>query len=238
MIAAPMCTFPGPRLCGEGQGIASGGNGILDIIGRQPTPATKAAPDLLRSPYTQADRHAMAEEATHAAATERKSDPLGTAIRQFGAVAGAVSLLGLAKDALEWQHDIATWIDAFRHFTRPIATFLFGWIPAFFHWPFPGWVKDYLTVGIVSIGATIRSLTVDPPSREDRRSAFYFVVITPLIWPILTLMLIDYFFVIRKSEQGEQERKGALTFASTFVYAAIIILINYVLIFSGARTGE
>jgi hypothetical protein len=93
--------------------------------------------------------------------TDEKNDPLGIAIRQFGAIGGAVSLVNLVKDSLEWQHAIGKWLDAIRAFTRPVATFLFGWIPILLHLPFPGAVKDYLVVGVITALALFRALIVE-----------------------------------------------------------------------------
>jgi hypothetical protein len=108
---------------------------------------------------------------------KEKPGLLGFTFRQLGAIAGAcaflnalhhvVDWLNTFRDAVEylkflqefkWQHNILLALDAFRSFTRPIATLLFGWIPALLHWPFPGWAKDYLTVGAIVTSATIRTV--------------------------------------------------------------------------------
>lgn len=172
---------------------------------------------------------------------EDKNDPLGIAVRQLLAIAGAFSLIGLIKDMLTWQHDVGLWIDAFRAFTRPIVTFLFGWIPAIFNISFPGLAKDYLTVGLVCLSAFARSLIYQGASRKDIGDIYdilgiaILVFVSILLWPIVLLLTPFWYFI---SSSDDNDRKAVRVFASVFIYFAVIIAINYGLVAGGARAGS
>jgi hypothetical protein len=167
---------------------------------------------------------------------KNKSDPLGIAVRQLLAIAGAFSLIGLIKDFLTWQHDLGLWIDAFRAFTRPIATFLFGWILALFHLSFPEWLKDYLTVGLISSAAFlcmifyryIRYIFANE-SNIDVISRIFALL---LAWPIAILT-----FAVLYVTDSDENRKTTRIFASVYIYAFLIIALNYAFIAGGAETG-
>jgi hypothetical protein len=165
---------------------------------------------------------------------ETESDPLGVAVRQVLAIAGALGLLGLLKDMMTWQHDIGMWIDAFRAFTRPIATFLFGWIPELFHLSFPAWAKDYLTVGVISAAAALRTLIYKEGISLSLMifAPVVFFLIYILAWPIFLLAN-----VLLYPTYGEQDRKFIRIFLSVYIYAAFVIALNYAFIAGGANAS-
>lgn len=158
-------------------------------------------------------------------ASER--NPMNSALGQALAFAGAVSLLGLIRDIGTWQEDIGLWVDVFRSFTRPVADFLFGWIAALFGWDFPNWLKDYLIVGIVSAGGMVRGNF----ARGDR-DHITAAIIGATLWP--AAVVISLISLIWKSKSSIRGRKFAAAFASTFIYFAILLAINYGLIYSGS----
>jgi len=63
---------------------------------------------------------------------EAKANPLGAAFSPF-AIFGALGVLAFARDALEWQKDLLTWLDAWRFLTHTVIDVLFGWIPPLLH---------------------------------------------------------------------------------------------------------
>jgi hypothetical protein len=181
-----------------------------------------------------------------------KRDPFGLAYRQVGAIFGAFGFLSLLKDLLEWQRNIRVWLDAFRAFTRPIASFLFGWIPALIHLPFPGWAKDYLTVGTITALATMRgfgSLDRLRKAHEESKDSpanlalgyLILVVVASIVllfmatvgWVVMFYTLLLYF----TNRLGPAGNRSMRVFLSVYIYAAAIIVINYVFIAAGARTG-
>jgi hypothetical protein len=172
--------------------------------------------------------------------SDEGGDALGIAFRQFGALLGAVGLLSLLKDALEWQHNLALYLDAFRALTRPIATFLFGWIAELFHWSFPGWEKDYLTVGVITTFALlgtafVRGLSINDIRRPNIVSIVILGLLFVLVWPLGIAMFVVVYFDKDAPPRGKLAMR---VFASVFVYAAIMIVVNYALIYGGARVGE
>lgn len=72
--------------------------------------------------------------------------------RQPFALFGALAFLGLLKDIMTVQSDLAMVLDAVRSVTRPIWDFVFGWLQI----EVPSFVKDYLTMGVISSGIAFR----------------------------------------------------------------------------------
>lgn len=122
-----------------------------------------------------------------------EDDPLNAAWRHVSAMFAAFSLLGLLKhlNLLTWQKTVARWIDAFQAFTRPVATFLFGWLPALFGWQFPGWLKDYLVVGVIVFLALIRAYkAIDLRLTRMIGVIAKDLLICLLLWPVVVLRLL------------------------------------------------
>ena len=165
-----------------------------------------------------------------------KSDALGVAWRTVTAVFGAVALLSQIKDfnIITWQENFANWIDAFRALTRPVATILFGWIPAYFHLSFPGWVKDYIVVGLVTLFASFRMAFAHGINKWPILVRFQIIFVSILAWPMLAFFIIyTYFF---KNNTAEDRRLYRI-FSSVFFYALLIMVLNYAFVAAGAKIG-
>jgi hypothetical protein len=166
---------------------------------------------------------------------QEKNDSLGVAWRNVLALFGAFALLGQIKDfnIITWQHDLAVWIEAFKAFSRPVATFLFGWIPALFHLDFPLWMKDYLTVGVITVSAVIREWITKNGGEAFDIVSICLLLLYLVTWPIVIVMVVVWYIVTF----DERERRYKRVFASVFVYAVLIIAINYAMIGGGAKTA-
>jgi hypothetical protein len=162
------------------------------------------------------------------------NDPLELSFRHFGALLGAVGLLSLLKDAMEWQHNLALYLDAFRAFTRPIAGFLFGWIPAMFHLSLTGAAKDFLTVGLIVSSAYLRTAAHHDKNALRSVETLKYTALAFLIWPILviTMGIVVPLMALRGfDDTGKaQSLRAARVFMSVFIYAAILIILNFVLL--------
>jgi hypothetical protein len=168
---------------------------------------------------------------------------MGFLSRQPFALLGALGLISLVQDLLQWQEQIGLWIDAWQAVTRPIIQFLFGWIPALLKWPFPWWAQDYLTLSLISAGAFVRAAVVtniDDFNRrltDDKLSVYIgltlFYIFAIFIWPVAVVFKVipD----LARSYKSNKEISGTLVFLETFVWAALIIAINYALLFAGTR---
>ena len=138
---------------------------------------------------------------------------------------------------LPWQHTIAVVMQDFRAVTRPVVTVLFGWVPAIFHWKFPGWLKDYLVMGLISGPAGVRGLIAEREV-DGETSGFglwiFMCLFFFLLWPVAIFGYFYIFFFDRANLAGQ---KGAKVFFTVFLYALIILLVNLLAIHMGARTG-
>ena len=72
--------------------------------------------------------------------------------RQPFAIFGALAFLSLLRDIIEIDTTILVVVDAIRDVTRPVWQFLLSW------WPYsiPEWLPDYLTMGVIVAGMTVR----------------------------------------------------------------------------------
>jgi hypothetical protein len=175
--------------------------------------------------------------------------------RHFGALVGAIALLNLLKDFLAWQQNFSMWLDAFRSVTRPVASLLFGWMPALVHLSFPGWAKDYLTVGEITALTALRArsavlgglgfrVTRAPGAPHAvlgyLQSAARLLILSIVLWPCY---LIAAWYVCRMAKQyrSKQAYRALMNyvraFAAVYVYAILLVVVNYVFIAAGSLTG-
>lgn len=144
------------------------------------------------------------------------------------ALLGAVGLLSLVRELLQWQEQFAYWIDAWRAVTRPVWDFLFGWILSYFDLPFPEWVKDYMSFAVISFGMSIRAQKNGVFDYGGRSEVLWTLFISFFLWPAMFLWaaIMTVIKGVRFSIYWE-----------TLIYALVIIAINYALIFGGAPTA-
>jgi hypothetical protein len=164
---------------------------------------------------------------------------LRTLSRQPFAIIGAFGLLSFAHDSITWQTDVLSWIDAWRHVSRPIVQFIFGWIPSCIHMEVPSFAKDYLSVGLVIASATVRAA-----SHNAERFGIHYYFIVPfvilfwsIIWPYwmsIALIRIAGNFIGASfgddPETAELQTARAQVFFEFVLWAAVVVAINFALV--------
>lgn len=118
---------------------------------------------------------------------------LDWALRQPFAVLGALGIISMIRDLITLHGDILVLIHAYQSMTQPIWSFLFGWVFDWLQAPFPGWIKDYLTLGTIISGANARYKLAhgSSKSKEISNAPWYllfwpFILIEKLVRAVLT----------------------------------------------------
>jgi hypothetical protein len=164
-------------------------------------------------------------------------------LRQPMAILGALGLLSLAEDLLQWQQQFQTWIDAWQAFSRPVAMFLFGWLIDLWPWELPEWTLDYLIVGSIVYASFVRTILFVsiPNSLHEKHipylyiwcftifGAFIFLPLISIAWPISVI----WYPIVLYSQKRQASSKAAQIFMESLIWAAILIAINYAWIASG-----
>ncbi len=175
-------------------------------------------------------------------------------LRQPMAILGALGLLSLAEDLLQWQDQFQTWIDAWQAFSRPVAMFFFGWLIDLWPWNLPDWVLDYLIAGSIVAISLVRAQVIATYSNyysylklskssglSFNRSMlnnfviaqFVFIALSPLVilfWP-LSIIYCLYLYSFRA--QNDFDKNALMVFFESFIWAALLIAINYAWLASG-----
>jgi hypothetical protein len=122
-------------------------------------------------------------------------DPLGAARRHLSAILAAISFLGLLKtlNVVTWQKNVNKGIDAYQSFSRPVAAFLFGWIPNLFGLHLPGWLMDYLLAGVIVFLALVRAYKfIDIELKQMIGALLKDLLICVVFWPAVVLQLLAF----------------------------------------------
>ena len=137
---------------------------------------------------------------------------------------GAISLFGLVDGFLDLSDHFESWMAAWDAFSRAIWDFLLGWLLEWFGLHLPEILKDYLTVGLISVGALGRLLIPVVGFKG---------LLDPKILRIAGIFLIAWPFGIPAIMKNE-DRETRYLFFESFIYALILIAANYAFLFSGA----
>lgn len=151
---------------------------------------------------------------------------------------GALGLLSLPGGLIEWQKDIAFFIDGF------------AWASDLFWWPW-NWLTDwlfglrlhpwwqtYLTMGIIVSGAFLRGIIANETEHDDESNflnAYILIGVTyTLLWPFVFLILLMFTWpkpkTDRQKEIVEANKNVAPVFSETFIVALLILALNYALL--------
>ena len=169
---------------------------------------------------------------------------LQTILRQPMAILGALGFVSLLSGVAKIHEDVRFVIDVFQTMTRPIWEWTIGPIVAWLGLPFPGWLKDYLTMGLIVGGASARqharaemevfSRLLDSAlaARLATTSlAAFKVFVSLLMWPMLLAVQLILLARLRRdpigfSEIGERRSQSLSKAAVRSVrrrYAGVIV---------------
>ncbi len=165
---------------------------------------------------------------------------------RLGAFFGAVGILTFADAAIDFHHYMGDWIQIWTSITRPVWDFLLGWVFDYFGMSVPWWVKDYLTMGVITFGMSLRTMTSNEGSDTladlflSKRLVSFNWSLTEtfqdspllwvLLWPKVWAYVVSY---IIWDEFVDGDLKAIATFFESFAYALLVIASSYALIFYG-----
>ncbi len=171
-------------------------------------------------------------------------------------ILGMIGLFSIVGNFMTLEENIYQTLEAWRSVTRPIWEFLLGWLFEWIGWEMPWWVKDYLTMGAIVAGAQGRGAKIDPDWQDTWLFRSGTLIVLALMIPVWPLIFVSLFWsfkamlrsarAIRLSELADVEVDPELTasndrlkqrnmiFFETFIFAFILIAINYAFVFSGA----
>jgi hypothetical protein len=174
-------------------------------------------------------------------------------------IAGAVGLMNFFKDIVTWKGFFAGFIDWWQSYMRPLANFLFGWIPQIWPWPWPEWGYDYIIFSLIFGFGGVRFFQLFMPVQRmdfqdlyvttdgtpykvtmkkttDRESITKLVTaffVTSLLWPIFIFLLLAFTVLTIINDGFNQRMREALFLAfSPFIYFMIPLILNYAIFFA------
>ena len=164
--------------------------------------------------------------------------------RQPFAILGAFGLLTFAHDVVHWNEYVLSWLDAWRTVTRVIISCTIGWVFDQLHVHFSNDAKDYVAMGALVFGAMLRAANADNMiGYGDRIIYKIFAIIIILVcgvimWPmtLTAYAFIGFAQIANKTwlvKIPDDFKRGVPldVFFESFIWAAIIIGINYALLY-------
>lgn len=166
-------------------------------------------------------------------------------------ILSAFGILSFARSALDVRTQIDAWIEAWQAITRPMISFVLGWIPGLFEISFPPIAQDYLSMSIIAGGALWRAFwrqqeALDYYAGLDKKTEAFLSVydffrslpvlmVMSLLWPIhLPVLVFSYallaLFHFRDQEAGQKKHRVKeilFTYLEAFVIAALLIAVSY-----------
>ena len=95
------------------------------------------------------------------------------------------------KNVITIQEDMLILVEAFHAVTHPVWDFLLGWLFLWLNLDFPWWLRDYLTLGVISVAANTRMLFAigakgkvmfDATARKAVHQSIFLFPLWPLAW--------------------------------------------------------
>jgi hypothetical protein len=83
---------------------------------------------------------------------------------------GVMGIFSIVANFMTLEENIYQTVEAWRSVTRPIWDFLLGWPFELIGWEIPWWVKDYLTMGVITLGGMFRALKYGPETGVNLKS--------------------------------------------------------------------
>lgn len=114
---------------------------------------------------------------------------IGTILRQPLVFLGAIGVVSMLKGLITIHEDILVLVQAYQAVTQPIWDFLLGWLFDLIGWRFPAWLKDYLTMGVISYSAFSRTKNkINTYNTRNYSSAIISAISSIAIWPFHLLL--------------------------------------------------
>ena len=145
-----------------------------------------------------------------------------------------ISMLGLlsfTKAIVTWQEDLRVMLDVYTTVSNFIWGFLFTWLENWLSFEMPAFGKDYFLMMIITGGAWYRS---GGQPKELEPPGLLIELIWILLWPIFIVGVLIFVCqqVFFKEERDIAMQKHVMIFVESFIWAFIIIAINYALLFT------
>ncbi len=126
---------------------------------------------------------------------ETNNSILSMLVQKPLAFLGAIGIVSMLNGVMSFSPDVLKLIHAFQSVTQPIWDLLLGWAFSFFHLKFPWWLKDYLTMGVITTGGFYRALGAERSLNDDVRLSsvlsFTLTIGFILTWPIVWFRFLD-----------------------------------------------
>jgi hypothetical protein len=174
-----------------------------------------------------------------------RSDPFARLYAHISGIGGAVGVISLFRDAVEWRGFFRDLVEFWGAYVTPIARFLFGWIELIVPVTFPSLLYDYLMLGLIFalgvprfrvwIEAETRTLKTSTRKllgdRTDWADYLWTVGVIALIaWPVylafVLVLCVDYV--------APNMRTSVIYYLlSPFLYGLLFFGLNYALFAAG-----
>ncbi len=174
-------------------------------------------------------------------------------------ILGMMGLFSIVGNFMTLEENIHQTLEAWRSVTRPIWDFLLGWLLEWIGWELSWWIKDYLTMGVIVVSAQGRGVKNDPDWQETWDSRIMLLLVGALlipVWPLIFVFIVRSFYVLRLGARaihlGELAdmdvdpelaasnnslKQRNMIFFETFIFAFMLIAINYSFVISGAPSA-
>lgn len=178
---------------------------------------------------------------------EKKTDPLATVWRWTTVLAGVLALSNMVSDLVHWIEQIEAVLAVYRKVVN------FIWWPIDWALPFnvPAWIKDYLTIGAVFVGAQFKAMDDALRSQYEKEGSYYSspidlhlifqllyaLVVYPLTFVIsLIFLLRRYFSRGHCNETDEPFSDSKILFSTIQWFGATLLGFFVLLVISTAFT--
>ena len=104
-------------------------------------------------------------------------------LRQPFAILGALVFISLLGDIVTLNESLRNIVQAIQTVTRPVWAFVLGWLP----WELPGYTKDYLTMGAIVAGMTLRMRLFRWKSIHDHNTEYKYMQVRFLTIPLVNV---------------------------------------------------
>ncbi len=168
-------------------------------------------------------------------------------------ILGMMGLFSIVGNFMTLEENIYQTLEAWRSVTRPIWDFLLGWLFEWIGWEMPWWVKDYLTMGVITTAAAARA---DIGETTAQLSHFMYVprnlqnpTLQMIVWPhFIYKVTLNLRHLNRYNNEFMEPdddpvslpgfiraiNRRSQIFAECYVYALFLIALNFVFVISGA----